>query len=403
MIITENSSKNIERNQLIRLFTVELMMLKFYLILLSAFSLFPRELIIAIIPELEKSINFYLFSVELSVGVFTIGSGISQLIVGGIGDLINKKSLLFMGAFLMIVGNILYYLSVNSFIFLLTRLIVGMGSGVFTVLIRVVVIEHFNRKQSLELLSWISMSTMIFPLIAPIIGIYVLSHYGLAWDYNLSVLGAVIMLVCVSKIPVYASLKQNYNLKNYFYSALCNIRESFIDRKMLTPMILSGMLFGCGIGHLTVVTSILHNQYAVALDQLGWYFIPVAVGYFLGSYSSSKFHYSPYRILYKRALFAIIYVLSLGILCFNHNTGHFESFVFLYFFLSGIYIPYLSQKSIAGAGKPAAQSSALGFIRTVFSFLYAIIASVFCSKLFSWLIMFVITITMIQYILNRYD
>ena len=375
-------------------------MLLFSILFLSSISLFPRELLIGIVPSLSEHFSTFLLPIELSVGFFTIGSGVSQLIAGGLGDTLNKKTILLWGSLFIIIGNILFFISDNSFVFLLTRFIVGIGAGIFTVLARALAAEYYQGEKLLKVMSWISMSTTFFPLITPILGSFILTYFGLTWEFVLLIIMGIFSFLCITQISL-PKVEKTDRYENIFISMLNNFTCVLKEKKCIPPMLVSALFFGCGIGYLTISTDLLTHFYNIGNLSLGYFFWPIPIGYFIGTFFATKFFsFFENKNGYQRLVIFNIFFLIV-VYVFKESFFLFEVFVFIFFLTSGLCVRFLNKTSLSSQDKTAAASSILGFSRTLLSLIYAFIVSIFFHGFLSVILMFTITFCLIIYFLSR--
>lgn len=371
-------------------------MLLFGVLFLSAISLFPRELLVGIAPDLSYKFPLFLFPIELSVGFFTIGSGISQLIAGGIGDSFDKKRILLWGSVFIVIGNILIFFSRDSFEFLLTRILVGIGSGVFTVLARALAAEHYHGEKLLKVMSWISMSATATPLVAPILGSIILSYLGLSWEFVILISIGVCSFFCTKQLNVPTiNIANKNNTKPLLHLMINNFSCALKEKKVIPPMVISALFFGCGIGYLTISTKILNLHYDIPFQSLGYFFWPIPIGYLLGTFFATRFFSLFQKKHGYQALLIVNILMLMLVMLFQSSLIVFEMLVFFFFLSSGLFTPYLNKMSLAAKGKESAAASILGFLRTLFSFIYAFVASSLTVTVFSVASMFFISICLI--------
>ena len=156
------------------------------------------DLYLAGLPRMEAELGASSGQAQLTLGIFLVGFGIGQLIYGPLSDRFGRKPLMIAGVALYTVTSILCAVSGGIKIFILFRFLQAIGASTGQVLSRAIVRDHFSGSEVARIFSFISMITLTAPLIAPVIGGYILVWAGWrAVFYCLAAFGGLCLLMTI--------------------------------------------------------------------------------------------------------------------------------------------------------------------------------------------------------------
>ena len=131
---------------------------------------------------------------QVSLACYLLALGISGLIYGPLSDYFGRKPILYLGYSIFLVGTILVICSFDIEIFLIGRLIQGLGAGSPVVIARAIYRDQYETKQLEKV---ISLQVIIFALcsaIAPLLGGYIHTLFG--WRANFYFILFYLLFIC---------------------------------------------------------------------------------------------------------------------------------------------------------------------------------------------------------------
>lgn len=169
-----------------------------FLGMLSALGALSIDMYLAGLPSMAAELGASSGQSQLTLGVFLVGFGIGQLIYGPLSDRFGRKPLIIVGVILYMATSILCAVSGSIEVFIISRFLQAIGASTGQVLSRAIVRDHFSGSEIARIFSFISMITLTAPLIAPVIGGYILVWSG--WRtvfYVLAAFGGLCLLATI--------------------------------------------------------------------------------------------------------------------------------------------------------------------------------------------------------------
>lgn len=175
----------------------------------AVFSLAPFaiDMYLPALPSMAESLATTIDDVEATVTIFLLGYALSQLILGPLSDRVGRMQVLLGGLALFVVGGVLCGTAATPNELYVYRFLQAIGGGA-SVVVFALVHDRFDEKGSAQVISYIMAVVVVAPLVAPIIGAYVLVGLGWEWIfYGLAGYGA--LTLAATKLVVRDSEKRS--------------------------------------------------------------------------------------------------------------------------------------------------------------------------------------------------
>src|SRR5229473_5586052 len=137
---------------------------------------------------------------QLTLSVFLIGFAIGQLAYGPISDRFGRRPVLLFGLVVYTLGGIGCALAGSIDQLILCRLLQGLGGCVGRVMGPAIVRDEFHAQKGAQVLSYVTLVMALAPLLAPVIGGYLLVFAD--WQaifLSLAVFGAIVLIVIAAR------------------------------------------------------------------------------------------------------------------------------------------------------------------------------------------------------------
>ena len=315
---------------------------------------------------------------QLSLSLFLIGFSISQLFYGPLSDAFGRKSSLIGGLIIFIIGSILSALANNIALLLIGRVIEGIGIGAANVVGYALIRDIYSGVKLTMQLSYISVFVGSVPLIAPIIGGYLVVYIN--WQacfYFLSMIAFILLLLKIFLLEETVTVRDPMAC---YPAVVCKNYGNLLSSAIymgyaLVAAISVGTVFTVG----STLPFLLVNGFGVSPALYGWIAGIPALGYLSGSFLSGKLAYLfslPKLILFGSLLGLLSMVVGLIMNIWIVPFSLYTLIIPLVFFMFGMgfLVPTGSSGAMAPFPRLAGSASALlcGFMFFFASILVAI-------------------------------
>jgi len=170
--------------------------------ILSALVAMALDMYLPALPQIAEDLQADHGLVQQSVSVFLVGIACSQLFYGPLSDRFGRQRLLLAGTLIFTVASALCMSVSNVNQLISLRLLQAVGAGAGGVMVATIVRDLYQGEQAARAMSYVVGVMMIVPLLAPIVGGYVLAWFG--WRANFAVLvflGAICTTAVLLVVP----------------------------------------------------------------------------------------------------------------------------------------------------------------------------------------------------------
>ena len=203
------------------------------------------------LPKMMADLHTHQDSIEQSVTLYLLASGISMLIYGPIADVVGRKKTIITGLVFASICNLLVITSSNLETFLCLRFLQGFGGGVSWCLARVIFADLLKDEKLAIWGSYCALTTNLSPMVAPMIGAYIQYFYG--WRVTFVFLGTFIALVAILfsilfKETLAPENRQSLNIKEQFNG----FKTILTNTIFLCTVIIGALIQSCVILYVTL-------------------------------------------------------------------------------------------------------------------------------------------------------
>jgi len=244
---------------------------------ITALDAMSIDLYLPAFQQIEYTLQTTTAQVQNTLSVFFIGLALGQFFYGPLLDRYGRKRPLVFGCLLFTAGSLLAALASSIEILLLARLLQAFGASVGVVAPRAVVSDLFSVKDSAKVFSILMQIFMIIPVIAPILGAWILGERGwrsLFW--LLTVAGAVIsvwvMLYFKESLPQEARRKLRLIEIGQAYFSLFG-KTSFVFYVLAASFCMATFF-----AYLTNASFIFLGYFALSELEFSYVFAAVSIG-----------------------------------------------------------------------------------------------------------------------------
>ena len=250
--------------------------------LLQAFAPFSIDMYLPAMPQMERVFHTNAAAVQLTMVTFLIGYALGQSLYGPITDRFGRKLPLYSSLLLFIASSIGCLLSPTIGWMAVFRLFQAIGACGGSVISRAMVRDLFPPSELRRIFSMLVLVLGVSPIIAPLIGSYLLIWFGWTSSFYWQVIIGTICLVgswlrLSESLPMSGRIPLNLATMGAAYGRL------FRDRTFLGASFVGGFSAAGTFAYITSSPFVFINLYKVSTQSFGWIFGAVAAGMVVSS------------------------------------------------------------------------------------------------------------------------
>lgn len=277
-----------------------------YLAALVALAPFSTDIYLASMPIIQQLFKTTAARVQLTLSLFFVTFALAQLIWGPLSDRMGRKPVTLIGVGVFILGSLLCVFSHNIEMFIVARVIQGLGASAGVVISLAMVRDLFRDEAEMARKYSTMMSVAIMaPILAPIEGSYLLTHFN--WQANfyfLALYGIVLWIGTFFVAESYpATIRKPLPLSQLF--------QAYYKQLTCKPFLLGALSvatnFSVMFAFIAASSFIYIKIYRIAPDLFGYFFAGNASALIIGVTS----------LKYLKGRLADARIVSLGLsICF---------------------------------------------------------------------------------------
>lgn len=262
-----------------------------FIVTLGILSMLPPFGVDMYLPSflaIAKDLNVSPDQVQYTLTSFAYGMAFGQLFWGPFGDSFGRKPIILLG---VVIGAItaLVLTEINAIgNFTALRFVQGFFGAAPVVLSGALLRDLFSKDQLSKVMSTITLVFMIAPLIAPVIGGYIVKFFH--WHaifYVISFMGA------LSALLVFCVIPETHKKENRIPLRLNIIARNFISlwkqKEVLGYMFAASFSFGGLFAFVTAGSVVYIGIYGIPVDQFGYFFMLNIAIMTLASFLNGRF------------------------------------------------------------------------------------------------------------------
>ena len=238
--------------------------LAFALLPLSGFA---TDIYIPSLPTMATTMNVSSLQVQLTLSLFLISYGISQLFIGSVLDSFGRYKLSLICLLVFAAASIVIANTHNIYLIYLMRIIHGFTVGTIIVGKRAFFVDIFEGDKLKHYLSLFSIIWSTGPIVAPFLGGYLQTVFG--WESNFYFLAGLAIILAVLEF-----IYSGESLTRFSKFSLSNIGNIYL-RMIKTPSFSLGIVM-LGLAYSMVM---IYNMTGPFIIEHHLHFSPVVAGY----------------------------------------------------------------------------------------------------------------------------
>ena len=344
-----------------------------FIVMMAALMSIVALSIDAVLPALPE-IGAYLNvkdsndSQKLITMIF-LGLGIGQIIFGPLSDSFGRKPIVYSGFFVFVIASLICLTTKSFEMMIIGRILQGIGLSAPRTMSIAMVRDSYSGDYMAKILSIVVMTFILVPIIAPILGQFLINHYDWKSIFLFTlVFGLLVMLWFWKRQP--ETLRPKYKIPFQLSIFKTGTIAFFKIKTAVVYTLLSGFITGSFMVYLSTSQQIFEVQYGLG-DLFPYIFASLAIAIGLATYLNSVLvmRFGMWRLVHI-ALICFISIALLYILLFASGKNPSLSLLLLFFALQFTSVAFLFGNYRALAMEPMGHIAGIGaalngFISTI--------------------------------------
>jgi DHA1 family bicyclomycin/chloramphenicol resistance-like MFS transporter len=329
---------------------------------LQAFAPLSIDMYLPSMPLLEKVFHASTAEVQSTLVTFFLGYALGQLLYGPVTDRFGRKPPLYFSLLLFVISSAACALAPSIRVLAIFRLAQALGACGGAVISRAMVRDLFPPGELRRIFSMLVLVVGVSPLVAPLLGGYLLIWLG--WT-SIFWMQALVAAACLARVhfrlpeSLPPGARRTLDLDNI----IAGYRQLFRDRTFVGASFVCGFSSAGMFAYIASAPFVLISLYGVPPQVFGWLFGAMALGLITASQINGRM--SGRMPLWRVLRIANLVQLASGITVLAAAAagvgGPFAIFVpvFIYMCAAGFVFPNGSAIAMMRHGKIAGSASAL--------------------------------------------
>src|SRR5437762_3552537 len=229
------------------------------------------------LPTIARELGASAAAVQVSLAMYFIGIALGQAFYGPISDRIGRKPALSFGLTVFVASSVGCALAWSVESLIAFRFLQALGGCAPLVIPRAVVRDHFDERESVQMLSMLMLVMGLAPILGPLVGGQLLVNFG--WRsvfWMLTAYGATWFMVVGLFLP--ESLPRELRRRQPVRVILATYTQLLRDRLYLGYVLTGGFMFAGLLTYITGSPFVFIEIYHVPPERFGLFFGTNAAG-----------------------------------------------------------------------------------------------------------------------------
>lgn len=136
------------------------------------------DLYLPALPTMVNALDSHYGAIQLSIGIYLFGIGVGQLVFGPIIDHFGRRPTIFLSLLCYVIASLGCAATTSDVFLLLMRIMQALSVSICSVVSFSATRDIEDTHERSRIISYLSMAVSISPILAPILGAYLLEHIG---------------------------------------------------------------------------------------------------------------------------------------------------------------------------------------------------------------------------------
>jgi Bcr/CflA subfamily drug resistance transporter len=320
-----------------------------YLAGLSIIGFLATDMYLPAFEQMRVDLDTTKSSISATLSLFLAGYAIAQLLWGPISDKIGKPKTINIGLLIFTLSSLAIFFTDSVTAFLILRLVQAIGVCAAAVSWQALVIERYPKEQTNRVFATIMPLVALSPALAPLLGVYLLEHFG--WRSIFITLAGIAVLLILYTFTVKNTKSDATDLESS--KPVEEKQKSYWSMLQSKPYVGNVMIYAfCSAAFFAWLTGspFFLKEMGYSEGEIGFSFVPQTIAFLIGGFGyrtlSAKIDGTK-LIAYFVSLFALAIAVTAFLAIFTTPT------------LTSLLIPFCFMALANGACYPIVVAEAL--------------------------------------------
>jgi len=240
---------------------------------LTAFASLSIDMYLPSFPTLEEDLQATSSAVQFSLAAFFVGMALGQALYGPLADRFGRKRPLYAGISLYVLASVGCALAPNIETLIGLRFVQAVGGCAGIVIARAMVRDLFDREASAKVFSLLTLVLGVAPILAPLLGGYVLKFFGWRAIFGILVVFGLACLIAAA-VGLRETLPESarHNHTSPIRGALRIYGQLLTDRRFNGYAFAGGIAQAGMFAYISGSPFVFIKLYGVPEQTYGWFF-----------------------------------------------------------------------------------------------------------------------------------
>ena len=211
---------------------------------LAALGAAAIDMYLPSLPSIQSELGGVSGNAQFTLSSFFIGLGVGQLFYGPISDALGRRKVLVVGLLLYCLGSLFCFFAGTMMELVIARFFQALGAAAGGVISRAMVRDVFNGEKAAQAQSFINLAFSLTPLMAPLVGGYLLIFFGWRSTFlALLLFGIICLLILVLKIPETLPIEKRNSLR--LVPIVSGYKSVLRNSRSMGSIIAGALAFSC--------------------------------------------------------------------------------------------------------------------------------------------------------------